>query len=97
MFFLDDLVLRSLGISIPPFDLLYILEIIGEYGKGMYIQEELKKLRDRLKENRLFYELGEIDYSEYKKINEEVNRKISAFEKARRINLNERINLLNNG
>ncbi len=95
MFILDDLLLRSLGVSIPAFDLLYILETIGEYGRGVYIEEQLKKLRAKLKENRLFYELGEIGYKEYKKANDELNQKISDFDKAKKINLSDRINLLN--
>ena len=94
MFFIDEILLRSLGIVLGPFDLFYILEIIEEYSRGLYIQEQLKELRNKIKENRLYYELGESTLKEYSTRNDNLNKKLKKFEKTRKINFPGRINLL---
>lgn len=94
MLFIDDLLLRSLGIVLKPFDLIYILEVIGDYSRGLFVQENLKRIRDRIKENRLLYELGDTNRAEYMRIDGELNNKVKEYEKIKKINLNERIDLL---
>lgn len=63
MFLLDDLVLRSLGISIPGLDLIYTLEIIRDLAyKELYNPE---KITNEIKENQMLYEFGEISGEEF--------------------------------
>ncbi|MFH1623774.1 MAG: hypothetical protein ABID54_01280 [Pseudomonadota bacterium] len=94
MFFIDDLILRSLGFSLGPFDLFYLLEIVVDYTRELYIEEQIKGLRNRLKEYRLLFELMEITYEEYTRINDELTRKLMEFLKVKRIRLSERVNLI---
>jgi len=92
--FIDDLLLRAIGISLGPLDLIYILEVIGDYARDQFVEENMKTLRDRLKENRLLFELQEIPANEYMTINTEITRKLSEFLKMKSVRLNERINIL---
>lgn len=94
MLFIDDLLLRAIGISLGPLDLIYILEVIGDYARDQFVEENMKTLRDRLKENRLLFELQEIPANEYMTINTEITRKLSEFLKMKSVRLNERINIL---
>jgi len=94
MLLIDDLLLRSLGISLGPLDIFYLLEIVADYAKGLHAENQLKILRNRLKENRLNYELGEITDSEYRKVNDEMSKKIRAFERVSNVNLQERMSIL---
>lgn len=62
MFIIDDLVLRSLGLSIKPFDLIWILELMKDYAlKEKY---NIKEINNQIKENQLLFELGEITKEE---------------------------------
>lgn len=94
MFFIDDLILRSIGLALPPFDMIWLLETLGDYARGVLEEETQKKLRNRLKENRLLFELGEISLEEYEQRNKEINQKIKKIEKVNQLNLTQRINLL---
>jgi hypothetical protein len=71
MFFIDDLVLRSLGISMPPgLDMIATIEQIQKLAqKEMYNPEKIKSL---IKENRLLYEFGELTREEYERTNAEL-------------------------
>jgi hypothetical protein len=96
VFLIDDILLRTLGISIPPFDMIWLMETLEDYAKGMQQEELGKWVTDSLKENRLLYEIGEITRQEYEKKNYELNQKLKNIEKAEHINLEQRVNLLDN-
>lgn len=94
MFFIDDIILRSLGFTIPPFDIIWLMEMLEDYTRGLLEEETEKELKNRLKENRLLFELGEINLEEYERRNKEINQKIKKVEKANKLNLGYRINRL---
>ena len=68
MFLFDDLLLRAAGISLKPFDMLWMLELLRNYA----LQEKynLQKIGNQIKENRLLFEIGEITKEEYGEKNE---------------------------
>ena len=68
MFLIDDLVLRVIGISLKPFDMIWMLELLRNYA----LQEKynLQKIGGQIKENRLLFEIGEITKEEYEQENE---------------------------
>lgn len=90
MFLIDDILLRSLGFSIPGLDMFWIFEQILYFSrKEMYDQ-----IKDRLKENRMLYELGEISDDDYIRINAGLVRQLRLAEKARDMNLGVRTDIL---
>ena len=94
VFFVDDIFLRMLGLSIPPFDMIWVMETLEEYARGLLEEETQKEISNSLKENRLLFELGEITREEYEQKNKELNQKLKKIEKVDRLNLKQRINLL---
>lgn len=74
MFLLDDILLRSLGVTVPGLDLIWVLERVGNHAKAELYDPA--KISDELKENRLLYELGEKSVKEYKARHEELNEKL---------------------
>lgn len=68
MFIIDDLILRSLGISMPPgLDMIATMEEIQKFAnKEMYNPE---KIKSQIKENRLLYEFGELTREDYERMN----------------------------
>lgn len=93
-FFIDDAFLRMLGISIPPFDMIWLMETITDYIEGVREEETQKTMNNKIKENRLLYELGEITKEEYEKMNGELNHRRKMNNRTNRMNLNQRINIL---
>jgi len=93
-FFVDDMFLRMLGISIPPFDMLWVMEQLEDYAIGLLEEETQKEVSNNLKENRLLFELGEMTREEYEQKNNELNQKFKKVEKVNRLNLKHRINIL---
>ncbi|MEW5760534.1 MAG: gas vesicle protein GvpG [Candidatus Thermoplasmatota archaeon] len=94
-FFIDDIFLRCLGISIPPFDMIWLIEQIRDYAlREMY---DADKIKDQIKENRLLYELGEITKEKYEKNNEMLNHNLKIANKVNNMNLNKRIDILGGG
>jgi hypothetical protein len=93
-FFIDDIFLRMLGISIPPFDMIWLLETIRDYVEGVIGEETQQKINNKIKENRLLYELGEITKEEYERRNMELNNKRKINNRINRMNLNQRVNIL---
>jgi hypothetical protein len=73
-FLIDDILLRTLGISLPPFDTLWLLETITDYVEDARNEEIQRRINDRIKENRLLYELDEITKEEYENKNRELNQ-----------------------
>jgi uncharacterized membrane protein len=93
-FLIDDIFLRMLGISLPPFDMIWLMETILDYVEDIREKESHEKITNKIKENRLLYELGEITKEEYEKRNEELNNKLQMNNRINRMNLNQRLNLL---
>ena len=92
MFIIDDLVLRSIGISVPGLDMIWTLEQIQKYTlKGYYNPE---KIRDQIKETRLLYEFGEIDRQEYEQMNSRLLHKLDVAQKVLEMDLGSRIDIL---
>lgn len=90
MFFIDDLILRAASISLKPFDMIWILELMRDYSlKEKY---NLKMINNKIKGNRLLFEIGEIREEEYKEKHE---RLLEELEKAKEImeNLSEDIRI----
>jgi len=80
MFFIDDLLLRGVGISIKPFDMIWMLELMKDYSlKEKY---NLKRINNQIKENRLLFEIDEISEEEYEVKHE---RLLEELEKAKEI------------
>jgi len=81
MFFIDDLILRSLGVSMPPgLDMIGTMEEIQKLAqKEMYNPEKIKR---QIKENRLLYEFGELTREEYERTNAKLIQILKAAEEA---------------
>ncbi len=80
MIIIDDLLLRALGLTLKPFDLIWILELMRDYAlKEKY---NIKAITDQIKENRLLFEIGEITEEEY---NEKHELLLEELEKAKEI------------
>jgi len=93
-FLIDDIFLRMLGISIPPFDMIWLMETILDHVEDINEKESHEKITNKIKENRLLYELGEITKEEYEKRNGELGNKLQMNNRINRTNLNKRINIL---
>lgn len=91
-FIIDDLFLRMLGISIPPFDMLWLIEQI--YDVVCAEMYDVEKINSQLKENRLLYEFEEITKEEYEKRNEELNHKLKMANRVNNTNMKNRVNIL---
>jgi hypothetical protein len=92
MFIIDDLLLRSLGISIPVFDLFWTFEQIQKFAERELYNPE--KIKNQIKENRLLFEFGEITRDEYYKKNKELSYTLKLAERAHDMNLGVRLDLL---
>jgi hypothetical protein len=93
-FFIDDIFLRMLGLSIPPFDMIWLMETITDYADGERVKENQQKINNKIRENRLLYELGEITKEEYNLRNKELNHQRLMNKRISRVRLRQRINLL---
>jgi hypothetical protein len=93
-FFIDDLLLRSLGIIFMPFDLIWLFETIRDYAVKTYSEERKRALTDELKEVYLIYELGEMNYDEFNKRKIRLLSQLKKFEMISRLDLENRVNLL---
>jgi len=93
-FFVDDAFLRMLGISIPPFDMIWLMETISNYVEDVLGEETQKTINNKIKENRLLYELGEITKEEYERMNRELNHQRKMNIRTNGVNLKQRIDIL---
>lgn len=92
MFIIDDLLLRQMGITIPGLNLIWTLEQIRDFAyREMYNPE---KIKNRIKENRLLFELGEITGDEYEKTNTELLQELKLAERGAEMNLSVRTDIL---
>jgi hypothetical protein len=94
MFFIDDLFLRMFGISIPPFDLIWLMEQMKDHLGDVMEEETQRRINNKIKENRLLYELGGLTKEEYERRNGELNHQRKMNNRINRVNLNQRINIL---
>ena len=92
MFLIDDIILRSLGISIPSIDMFWTIEQIYKFAyKETYNPE---KIKSQIKENRLLYEFGEMSREEYEQINIDLMYKLRLALKAAEMDLGQKTDLL---
>ena len=91
-FFVDDVFLRMLGLSIPPFDMIWVVEQLRD--RVLQEQYNSEKISDQIKENRLLYEFGEIDKEEYEKNNKALNHQLKIANRVNNMNLNQRVDIL---
>jgi hypothetical protein len=92
--FIDDIFLRMLGFSIPPFDMIWLMETISDYADERKAKENQQKINNKIRENRLLYELGEITKEEYDLRNRELNHQRLMNKRINRTRLSQRISLL---
>lgn len=83
-----------LGFSMLPFDMMWLMETIRDYVENVSQEENQQKISNRIKENRLLYELGEITKEEYERRNVELNYQLKMNNRINRMTLNQRIDLL---
>lgn len=93
-FFVDDLFLRMIGLSIPPFDMIWLMETIADHVDEKRVKENQQRINNELRENRLLYELGEITKEEYDKKNSKLTHQRLMNQRMSRANFNQRINIL---
>jgi hypothetical protein len=82
------------GFSIPPFDIIWLMETITDYVNEGWAQEHQRRINKELRENRLLYELGEITKEEYAKRASDLNHQRLMDQRINRVRLNQRINIL---
>jgi len=83
-----------LGFSIPPFDMIWLMETIRDHAEEVGGKEIKQKINNKIRENRLLYELGAITKEEYDIRNRELNCQRRMNRQVDRMNLTQRINLL---
>jgi uncharacterized membrane protein len=83
-----------IGVSIPPFDMIWLMETITDYVNDARMKENQQKINNEIRENRLLYELGEITKEEYDRRNNELNHRRLINNRINRVRLNQRINIL---
>jgi len=82
------------GISLAPFDMIWLMETIRNYVEDAWGEETQQKINNKIKENRLLYELGEITKEEYERRNGKLNHQRKMNNRISRMNLNQRIDVL---
>ncbi len=90
MFLLDDIFLRSIGLSIPGFDMIWNFEQILNFA----YKERAGEIKDRIKENRVLYEFGEMTKEEYESEDVELKRQLRLAERVEDMDLGTRIDIL---
>ena len=92
MFFIDDMILRTLGINLPGLDMIWTIEQIQKFAlRGLYNPE---KIKNQIKETRLLYEFGELDREQYEQKNADLMNKLDMAEKIEEMNLNSKVDIL---
>ncbi|ABK13871.1 gas vesicle protein GvpG [Methanothrix thermoacetophila] len=82
MFVIDDLLLRSIGISVPGLDLIWTLEQIRGYAQRELYNPE--RIRNQIKETRLLYEFGEMSHEDYLERTEQLMQRLRIAEQLQR-------------
>jgi len=83
-----------IGMSLPPFDIIWIMETIRDYVGDVWQKDTQQKLNNKIKENRLLYELGEITKEDYERRNSELNHQMKINNRISRMNFNQRLDIL---
>jgi hypothetical protein len=92
MFIIDDILLRALGITIPGLSLIWTLEQIRDMAyKELYNPE---KIKNRIKENRLLFEFGELTSGEYEKNNAKLLHELKLAQRGTEMDLSVRTDIL---
>jgi hypothetical protein len=92
MFFLDDLLMRTLGVNLPGLDMIWTLEQVHKFAyRELYNPE---KIKNQIKEARLLFEFGELTMEEYSRRNSGLMHKLKLAEKAEEMNLGSRTDIL---
>ena len=94
-FLVDDIFLRMLGISIPPFDMIWLFETIRDFAVREAYDPE--KIGNAIKENQMLYELGEITKDEYERKHAELTEMLKLAQRAREMDLERRVDILGIG
>lgn len=89
---IDDLLLRTVGVSIPPFDLIWIFEQMGDFANREAYNPE--KINEEIKMNRELYDLGEISREAYEKKHTELMERFKIAQQAEEMGLWSRMHLL---
>ncbi len=63
MFLIDDLLLRAVGVSLKPMDMIWIMELLRDY--ALHEKYNTKNIGKQIKENRLLFEIGAMTEEEY--------------------------------
>jgi len=92
LFIIDDMLLRSIGISVPGLDMIWTLEQIHKFALRGYYNPE--KIRDQIKETRLLYEFGELDRQEYELVNSQLLHKLDVARKVMEMDLGSKMDIL---
>jgi len=82
LFVIDDLLLRSIGISVPGLDLIWTLEQIRGYAQRELYNPE--RIRNQIKETRLLYEFGEMGHEDYLERTEQLMQRLRIAEQLQR-------------
>jgi len=92
MFIIDDILLRAVGITIPGLSLIWTIEQIRDMAyKELYNPE---KIKNKIKENRLLFEFGELTSGEYEKNNAKLLQDLKFAERGTEMNLSVRTDIL---
>lgn len=92
MFFIDDMLLRALGINLPGLDMIWIVEQIQKFAYRGYYNSE--KIKNQIKETRLLYEFGELDRDEYEQKNSDLMHKLDMAIRIEEMDINSKIDIL---
>ena len=92
MFIIDDILLKAAGITIPGLSLIWTIEQIRDMAyKELYNPE---KIKNKIKENRLLFEFGELTSGEYEKNNAKLLQDLKFAERGTEMNLSVRTDIL---
>lgn len=92
MFILDDFLLRLLGVSVPGLDFVSTLELLKNLAhKELYNPE---KVKNRIKENQMLYEFGEISRDEFEETKSRLMEQLKFVGRFEEMNLSVRTDIL---
>jgi hypothetical protein len=92
MFILDDILLRMLGISVPGLDFFSTLELVKNVAYNELYNPE--KIKNKIKENQMLYEFGEISRDEFEETKSELMEQLKFVERFKEMNLSARIDII---
>jgi hypothetical protein len=91
MFIIDDILFRQLGITIPGLSLIWTLEQVRDFAyRELYNPE---KIKNKIKENRLLFEFGELSSDEYENNNAKLLQELKLAERVVEMDLSVRTDI----